>query len=428
MWFYKRTNVAFWIFAFVCGIGGIAALFYLSTIRLLDSHFFIVLGIAVVLAHLPVRLSPLIAFQSAYVLIFFLVYVFGHPIAWAAAILLDMYMIFRDSPARDWRLILFSGARVSLYCVYLLYMGQNYIEMGLGANVIGHLIVFLGLVALISLFNWLSLLVFRTYRLGTYVLTNGLSYDLVRYSMLALFTLLLVITWETSLQTGIYSSFWVIMSLIVAIQILMFAWQASEERTRKIKRMLVGLIDWRDRYADSRSLHNRDLCVNFTRFLKWSPRLVETVNTAALLHDIGKIIVSDSILHKQERLTSTEFDIVKRHVEFAASELEAMSGFKDVARAIRDHHERWDGMGYPAGKKGDEIDIVGRLLMIGDSFMAMVKSRPFRPGMPRDKVLSIIEAELGTQFAPVIGNQFLMFMREGTEPLDYLIFYPARPR
>lgn len=428
MWFFKRAPVAFWMYAALLGVGAVAALCAGSRFIHLDTVFFSLMAISLILAHLPVRLSPLIAFQGAYVHLFFLVYFYAHPAAWILAIIFDMYMMWHDVSRRDFRYVLYSGARMAAICAYLIYAKMLFVESGIASDIVGHLIVVIGLALFISVLNWIGLLAFGTYRLGRYIIASGLTYDLVRYLFLGLFTLLLVVMWDLSLEGGNYLPFWVTAALTVAIQILMYAWQSSEEVTRNIKRMLVGLIDWRDRYADSRSIENRELCVNFARFLKWQPKHVEIVNSAALLHDIGKVIVSDSVLHKQERLTSAEFDIVKKHVEFAAVEIDTIPGFKKVANAVRDHHERWDGKGYPSGKKGEEISIIGRLLSLSDSFMAMVKSRPFRPGMARDRVLDVIEAELGTQFAPEIGKEFLKFMKEGAEPLDYLIFYPARPR
>jgi HD-GYP domain-containing protein (c-di-GMP phosphodiesterase class II) len=428
MWFYKRAPVTFWIYAVLLGVGAIIALSVGSRFGYLDTVFFALIATSLLLAHLPVRLSPLIAFQGAYIHLFFLVYCYGHPVTWIFAILLDMYMMWRDAARPDLRYVFYSGARMAAICAYLIYARQFFVESGLVTDIVGHFIVVIGLAVFISVLNWVGLLAFGTYRLRRYIVSTGITYDLARYLFLGLFALLLVVMWDLSLESNNYLPFWVTAAMTVAIQMLMYAWQSSEEVTRHIKRMLVGLIDWRDRYADSRSLENRELCVNFARFLKWQPKLIETVNSASLLHDVGKVIVSDSVLHKQERLTVAEFDIVKKHVEFAAVEIETIPGFKNVANAVRDHHERWDGKGYPAGKKGEEISEIGRLLSLSDSFMAMVKSRPFRPGMSREKVLDVIEAELNTQFAPEMGKEFLKFMKEGAEPLDYLIFYPARPR
>ncbi len=404
-----------------------SALVYFSFSGAIPAAFWGLIAIAAALVHLPVRLSPLIAFQGAYPILFFLVYNFGHPAAWIAAIFFEAYSIRRDHPKSETGLAFFAAARMAAICAYLAWAGAGARDLTEFASYPVHLFSALGLIAFISIFNWLSIAVFGVHKPARYIGTTGISYDVARYGLISLFTLLLASAWEVSAATESPLAFWAVAGFIVSIQTMLASWQESEERTKLIKRKLVSLIDWRDRYAGSRSAEHRDLCVAAARFMKWSPREIDTVNSAALLHDVGKISIPDAILQKQTKLTAEEFETVKKHVAFGASELSEIPGFESAAAAILEHHERWDGGGYPAGKKAGEISKAGRLLAIGDSFISMVSSRPFRPGLARDKAIAAIEAELGRQFAPDVGGEFLSFMREGGEPLDHLIFFPVRP-
>ena len=427
MSYYRNASKVFQAFSLIAGVAGLTLLVFNSFVSEITPVFWSVVLVAIILVHVPVRLSPIIAFQGMYPLLFFLVYSTGHPVAWVAAIVLEVNAAWRDHPRHDFKHLFFAAARMAAICAYLEWAGAATRDLNEFASYPVHFYAAAGLVVFISLFNWVSLAIFRAHKLSRYIATTGISYDLGRYGILALFMLILSATWEVAEATNSYLPFWVTVGLTVAIQLVMASWQESEERTKLIKRALVNLIDWRDRYAGSRSAAQRELCVGFARFLKWSPRRIDAVNSAALLHEVGKVSIPDAILHKQEKLTAEEFEIVKKHVEFRAGELEKVPGYKEVALAVLDHHERWDGKGYPAGKKEGEISTAGQPLMLCDSFVSMTSARPFRPGMSRENALSAIEKDLGTQYSPQIGAEFLKFMRSGGEPLDHLIFFPVRP-
>lgn len=124
------------------------------------------------------------------------------------------------------------------------------------------------------------------------------------------------------------------------------------------------------------------------------------------LHDLGKIGIPDAILGKKEKLTDSEYEVIKSHPEIGLRML-AGHPLASLARdAVLLHHETPDGRGYPFGKRGDEIPIVARIVGICDAFDAMTSSRPYRSGMPIEKALSIIKSELGRQFDEPLGTVF----------------------
>ena len=132
-----------------------------------------------------------------------------------------------------------------------------------------------------------------------------------------------------------------------------------------------------------------------------------TLRRGALLHDVGKIGVPDNVLRKPTALSEGEWAIMKRHPEFGARIIAGIPFLEDVARIVRHHHERWDGMGYPDGLKGDRIPLGARIFAVGDSFDAMTSDRPYRRGLLIDAAREEIRRCAGSQFDPAVVTAFL---------------------
>ncbi len=129
---------------------------------------------------------------------------------------------------------------------------------------------------------------------------------------------------------------------------------------------------------------------------------VELVRTAARLHDVGKIGIPDSILLKEGRLTAEEYERMKTHTLIGARILSGgQSRLLRMAEEIAlSHHERWDGGGYPFGRVGEAIPLVGRIVAVADVFDALTQERPYKPAWPLSSALAEIERQAGAQFAP----------------------------
>ncbi len=141
--------------------------------------------------------------------------------------------------------------------------------------------------------------------------------------------------------------------------------------------------------------------------------MADVINSAPL-HDVGKILVSDVILNKPGRLTDEEFEIMKTHttagerVISSAMALVSDSGYlKEAKNLATYHHERWDGTGYPSGKKGEEIPLSARIMAVADVFDALVSKRSYKEPFPFEKALEIIKEGAGTQFDPEIAEIFI---------------------
>jgi|Deesub1362A_J573_1020465.scaffolds.fasta_scaffold00004_34 putative nucleotidyltransferase with HDIG domain/PAS domain S-box-containing protein len=137
---------------------------------------------------------------------------------------------------------------------------------------------------------------------------------------------------------------------------------------------------------------------------------IETLKTAALLHDIGKIGTYDVILDKPEKLSPEEAALVKQHPVKGVEILTPIKKLQDILPIIKHHHERIDGKGYPDGLKGEEIPLSARILHVADSFDSMTADRPYRPSPGREYAISELKKHSGTQFDPQVVEAFLRIL------------------
>ncbi len=126
------------------------------------------------------------------------------------------------------------------------------------------------------------------------------------------------------------------------------------------------------------------------------------IGIAGLMHDIGKIAVSEAVLNKPGRLTDAEYDEIKRHPESGYQILKSVDHYSFLADYALSHHERWDGGGYPRGLKGEEIPLIARIICVADAFAAMTSERPYRKAMSEEEAFKELQRHKGTQFDPAI--------------------------
>jgi diguanylate cyclase (GGDEF)-like protein len=163
----------------------------------------------------------------------------------------------------------------------------------------------------------------------------------------------------------------------------------------------------RDRYTGDHSEAVVQLTVRVAQALALNPDEVERVETAALLHDIGKVGIPDSILHKDGPLDDEEWVLMKEHPVIGERILRAIPGLGGVARIVRHEHERWDGGGYPDGISGDTIPIGSRIILACDAYHAMTSDRPYRKAMSHGDALRELRQGAGSQFDPQVVEALL---------------------
>lgn len=137
-----------------------------------------------------------------------------------------------------------------------------------------------------------------------------------------------------------------------------------------------------------------------------------TIQYAALLHDIGKIEIPKFILNKKEPLTKQEFDLLRKHPIYSQNILEPLEGMDQLIEYVRQHHERFDGNGYPDGLAGEDISLGARILCVADSFDAMVSERPYSKKKTIEQVFKELEEGAGKQFDPKIVQVFINIMKK----------------
>ena len=139
------------------------------------------------------------------------------------------------------------------------------------------------------------------------------------------------------------------------------------------------------------------------------------IKQAALLHDIGKLVIPEKILFKREILCKDEYEIIKSHPVWGVDYLEEKGFPKFITMDIKHHHERWDGNGYPDGLKEREIPIGSRIISVIDSFDAMTNNRPYRKALAYKDAIKELKRSAGTQFDPDIVKVFLTLLKEKEE-------------
>jgi putative nucleotidyltransferase with HDIG domain len=148
------------------------------------------------------------------------------------------------------------------------------------------------------------------------------------------------------------------------------------------------------------------IAVRLARELGLADEQLKTVYMSGLLHDIGKIGVDDGLLRKPDRLTAAEYEQIKRHPELGYKILRDLKRLSHVLPSVLHHHERWDGRGYPFQLVAEEIPLLARIISVADSYDAMASDRPYRSGMPEEKVRAIFEGGAGSQWDSRVVEAF----------------------
>ena len=190
---------------------------------------------------------------------------------------------------------------------------------------------------------------------------------------------------------------------------------------------LLAAVEARDSYTGEHSRSVVDLSVRVAQELRLADRDVDHVERVALLHDVGKVAVPDSVLRKPGALTEGEYEQVKRHPVVGARIVGSVSELAHLAPAIRSGHERWDGRGYPDGLVGDEIPILSRITFVCDAYDAMVSDRPYREALGPKTAVTEVRRNAGTQFCPRAAGALLSVLNRPRKPARNGVRRPSRP-
>ena len=172
---------------------------------------------------------------------------------------------------------------------------------------------------------------------------------------------------------------------------------------------LAGAIDAKDTYTKGHSTSVSRYAEALARALNLPENEVERIKLGALLHDVGKIGIPESVLGKQGKLTDEEWEIMKQHPSIGVTKvLKPIESLADLIPLVEHHHEHWDGSGYPHGLKGEQIPLGARIISIADCFHALISDRPYRKGLGMDKAIEIMRVGAGIQWDKALVRKFLI--------------------
>ena len=196
----------------------------------------------------------------------------------------------------------------------------------------------------------------------------------------------------------------------------------KEEENKNVERLftqtamaLVNAIDAKDKYTHGHSARVAEYSRKIAEMACKSQKECDEIYYVALLHDVGKIGISESIINKQGKLTDVEYDAIKQHAEKGGQILQNITVYPYLSIGARYHHERFDGRGYPHGLKGTDIPEIARIISVADAYDAMTSSRSYREPIPQEKVREEFVKCLGTQFDPKFASIMIHIIDEDTE-------------
>jgi len=191
------------------------------------------------------------------------------------------------------------------------------------------------------------------------------------------------------------------------------ALRQNQELFLETIRTLATAIDAKDPYTRGHSERVSSYSMAIARHLGLSQEQIFRIRIAAILHDVGKLGIRESILNKPGGLTEEEFAVMKRHPEIGAQIMAPIRMLKDIIPGIRNHHETWDGNGYPDGLSGEHIPLVARIIGAADTFDAMTTTRPYQKAMTLEFVLAKIRGMAGVRYDPRIIDALISAVETG---------------
>ena len=171
-------------------------------------------------------------------------------------------------------------------------------------------------------------------------------------------------------------------------------------------------LDLRDRETEGHSRRVTEVTIKLAQALNINDEEITHIRRGSLMHDIGKIGIPDAILHKPEPLADEEWIIMRKHPQFAYDMLASIEYLRPALVIPYNHHEKWDGTGYPRGLKGEEIPISARLFAIADVWDALTSDRPYRPAWSQEQALAYIREQSGKHFDPQVVELFFNVIQE----------------
>ena len=248
--------------------------------------------------------------------------------------------------------------------------------------------------------------------------SESLDWVLVSYCLMAFWGLIISVAYSSY---GVYGLIVCTIPLLVMRYNMMLFSKEKEKQvsqlrgfTEKLKanneqliKTLSQVVDARDNSLYGHSEQVAEYAVAIARKLNLDKDSIDRLRKGAMLHDIGKLSISETILQKPSKLTNVEYEIIKQHTSLGSNLVTSMQGLSDIAAIIEEHHEFYNGQGYPSGKQKEDILIEARIISLCDTVDVMLSKRPYKNKSSASEVIEEIKRCSGIQFDPLVVNAFL---------------------
>jgi HD-GYP domain-containing protein (c-di-GMP phosphodiesterase class II) len=239
-----------------------------------------------------------------------------------------------------------------------------------------------------------------------HLLGENLRAFFVQYAVLCISAILLAVLYSIS----VWHIFLALFPLTL-VHISFRSYLKLQTQARSTFERISQLLDTRDHYTAVHSTEVAGLALEIGKELGMSQGVLEQVDIAARVHDIGKVAIPDSILLKPGPLNDAEWKVMKTHPVVSAQLIEGLEIYSSVADAVRHEHERWDGSGYPDGLRGERIPLLSRVIAAADIYNALSTDRPYRKAFTYEETIRMIGEMRGTDIDPLVADALLLVVQ-----------------
>lgn len=290
--------------------------------------------------------------------------------------------------------------------VYLLYGGTFSIDK-LSSNLF-QIILFCLVFLIINAVVISSLLAVMNNKNIIYLCIANIKYMILNILVMAPFGILLVYLFNLYSYGGVIL---VLFPILLAKFTFSLYIQSKSQYVETVDALMLA-VEARDKYTEGHSQRVAEISSNIAKQLKYNDWEIEQLNMAALLHDVGKIGIDDQILNKPGKLTFEEYDIIKTHPLIGYNILKDIKNLKNILPIIRNHHERYDGKGYPDAKRPEELSLDVFIVQLADSIDAMTTDRPYRKALNHEMVTEEVKKCSGSQFHPKVVEAYFKMLEK----------------
>jgi putative nucleotidyltransferase with HDIG domain len=290
--------------------------------------------------------------------------------------------------------------------VYVL-MGGTFLVSQISKNVF-QILVFSGVVTLINTFIISILYSLTSKKNILFSFLNNIKLVFLNILVMAPFGILLAYVFSLYKYGGVIL---VLFPIVLARYTFSLYIQSKSQYIETVDALMLAM-EARDKYTEGHSQRVAEVSANIAKELKYNDWKIEQLNMAALLHDVGKIGIDDEILNKPGKLTDEEFDTIKNHPQIGYNILKDIKNLESILPIVRNHHERYDGDGYPDGKKAEELSLDVFIIQLADSIDAMSTDRPYRKALHPDVIIEEVKKHTGTQFHPKVVEAYFKMLEK----------------